>query len=50
MALFHAMLHVMLWEELIDRDYIAAHTEGFDALRDRGARVHARARGARSAA
>lgn len=32
-ALFHAMLHVMLWEEWIDRDYIAAHTEGFDALR-----------------
>jgi assimilatory nitrate reductase catalytic subunit len=32
-ALFHAMLHVMLWEEWIDRDYIAAHTEGFEALR-----------------
>ncbi|MDX2219732.1 MAG: molybdopterin-dependent oxidoreductase [Burkholderiales bacterium] len=32
-ALFHAMLHVMLWEEWIDRDYISAHTEGFDALR-----------------
>ncbi len=32
-ALFHAMLNVMLWEELIDRDYIAAHTEGWDALR-----------------
>ena len=32
-ALFHAMLHVMLWEELVDRDYIAAHTEGFEALR-----------------
>ena len=32
-ALFHAMLHVMLWEEWIDRDYIAAHTENFDALR-----------------
>jgi len=27
-ALFHAMLNVMLWEELIDRDYIAGHTEG----------------------
>ena len=33
-ALFHAMLHVMLWEEWINRDYIAAHTENFDALRD----------------
>lgn len=32
-ALFHAMLNVMLWEELIDRDYLAAHTEGWDALR-----------------
>ena len=32
-ALFHAMLHVMLWEEWLNRDYIAAHTEGFDALR-----------------
>ncbi len=32
-ALFHAMLNVMLWEELIDRDYIAEHTEGWDKLR-----------------
>ncbi|MBC8021480.1 MAG: nitrate reductase, partial [Burkholderiales bacterium] len=32
-ALFHAMLHVMLWEQLVDDRYIAAHTEGFDALR-----------------
>ena len=32
-ALFHGMLHVMLWEEWINRDYIAAHTEGFEALR-----------------
>jgi assimilatory nitrate reductase catalytic subunit len=33
-ALFHAMLNVMLWEELIDRDYIAAHTEGWEKLRE----------------
>ena len=33
-ALFHAMLHVMLWEKLVDERYIAAHTEGFEALRD----------------
>ncbi|MDP3586015.1 MAG: molybdopterin-dependent oxidoreductase [Thiobacillus sp.] len=33
-ALFHAMLNVMLWEELIDRAAIAAHTEGWEALRD----------------
>jgi assimilatory nitrate reductase catalytic subunit len=32
-ALFHGMLHVMLWEEWVNRDYIAAHTEGFEALR-----------------
>ena len=33
-ALFHAMLNIMLWEELIDRDHIAAHTEGWSALRE----------------
>jgi assimilatory nitrate reductase catalytic subunit len=33
-ALCNAMLHVMLWEGLVDHDYIAAHTEGFDALKD----------------
>ena len=33
-ALYHAMLNVMLWEELIDRDYIAAHTAGWEALRE----------------
>ena len=32
-ALYHAMLNVMLWEDRVDRDYIAAHTEGWDALR-----------------
>jgi assimilatory nitrate reductase catalytic subunit len=32
-ALLHSMLHVMLWEERIDRKYIEAHVEGFDALR-----------------
>ncbi|HET7728394.1 MAG TPA: molybdopterin-dependent oxidoreductase, partial [Usitatibacter sp.] len=33
-ALFHGMLHVMLWEKLVDERYIADHTEGFGALRD----------------
>ena len=33
-ALFHAMLHVMVWEDLIDPAYIAAHTSGYPALRD----------------
>lgn len=30
-VLFLAMLNVMLAEDLVDRDYIAEHTEGFDA-------------------
>ena len=33
-ALFHGMLHVMLWEKLVDERYIEAHTDGFDALRN----------------
>lgn len=32
-ALYNAMLHVMLWEGWVNRDYIEAHTEGFDALK-----------------
>ena len=32
-ALFNGLLHLMLWEDLVDRDYIAAHTEGFEALK-----------------
>lgn len=31
-ALFNAMLHVMVRDQLVDRDYITAHTEGFAAL------------------
>lgn len=34
-ALFHAMLNVLIWEELIDAAYIADHTEGFEALKQR---------------
>ncbi|MDD4880616.1 MAG: molybdopterin-dependent oxidoreductase, partial [Gallionellaceae bacterium] len=34
-ALFNGLLHVMLWEGLTDPAYIAAHTEGFEALKDR---------------
>ncbi|MCK9285033.1 MAG: molybdopterin-dependent oxidoreductase [Rhodocyclaceae bacterium] len=33
-ALYNAMLHVMLWEGLCDLDYIRDHTEGFEALRE----------------
>ncbi|KMN48999.1 nitrate reductase [Chromobacterium violaceum] len=32
-ALFHGMLHHLIWEGLTDAGYIAAHTEGFDALK-----------------
>jgi assimilatory nitrate reductase catalytic subunit len=32
-ALFNAMLHVMVWEDLVDFAYIAAHTSGFGALK-----------------
>ncbi|PTS84280.1 nitrate reductase [Pseudomonas sp. HMWF032] len=33
-ALFHGILHLLLWEGWIDRRYIDAHTEGFDALKN----------------
>ena len=33
-ALFNGLLHVMLWEGLLDMDYIRKHTNGFDALKD----------------
>ncbi len=32
-ALYNAMLHLMLWEGWVDRDYIDAHTDGFDAIK-----------------
>jgi assimilatory nitrate reductase catalytic subunit len=32
-ALFHGMLHVLLWEGLIDAGYIERHTSGFDTLK-----------------
>jgi assimilatory nitrate reductase catalytic subunit len=32
--LFNAMLHVALWEGWVKREYIDAHTTGFDALRN----------------
>ena len=34
-ALFHGMLHVMLWEHLVDTRYIEAHTTGFAELKTR---------------
>ncbi|WP_407291106.1 molybdopterin-dependent oxidoreductase [Stutzerimonas zhaodongensis] len=32
-ALFHGILHLLLWEGWIDRNFIEAHTEGFDELK-----------------
>ena len=34
-ALFHGMLHVLLWDGLLDADFIASHTAGFEALKER---------------
>jgi assimilatory nitrate reductase catalytic subunit len=33
-ALFNAMLHVLIWDGSLDRSFIAQHTNGFDAVRD----------------
>ena len=33
-ALFNGLLHVMLWEGLVDMAFIEAHTQGFDALKN----------------
>lgn len=32
--LFHALLHLMLWEGWVDTAYIERHTSGFEALKD----------------
>ena len=32
-ALFHGMLHALIWDDRIDRAFIDAHTAGFDALK-----------------
>ncbi len=32
-ALFNAVLHCLMWEDAIDSAYVAAHTEGFTALK-----------------
>ncbi|MHA6493260.1 nitrate reductase [Pseudomonas borbori] len=33
-ALFHGILHILMWEGWVDRAYVDAHTEGFDALKE----------------
>ena len=32
-ALFHGILHILMWEGWIDRAFIDAHTQGFDSLK-----------------
>ncbi|WP_348707783.1 nitrate reductase [Acidovorax soli] len=32
-ALCHGLLHALIWQGLVDRAYIDAHTEGFEALK-----------------
>ncbi|WP_417776888.1 molybdopterin-dependent oxidoreductase [Stutzerimonas xanthomarina] len=32
-ALFHGILHILLWEGWIDSDFIEAHTDGFEDLK-----------------
>ncbi len=34
-ALFHAMLNVMVWEGMVNNDYIEKYTQGFAALKNR---------------
>ncbi|HSB99939.1 MAG TPA: molybdopterin-dependent oxidoreductase, partial [Burkholderiaceae bacterium] len=33
-TLLHGLAHLLLWEGLTDHTYLAAHTQGFEALRD----------------
>jgi len=33
-ALYHGMLHIMLWEKWINEHYITQYTSGFEALKD----------------
>ena len=40
-ALALAIIHVVIEESLIDRDYIDKHTLGFDELAERAAVLHA---------
>ena len=39
-ALFHGILHLLVWEGRIDTRFIAEHTDGFDALRRRLSSFH----------
>src|SRR5713101_2598897 len=34
LALVNGLIHIIIEQDLIDREYIAAHTNGFDALRE----------------
>ena len=45
-ALLNAIIHVIIEEELYDRQYVQAHTEGFERLRDASGGLPARGDGA----
>ena len=49
-AMLNAMLHTIIEEGLHDQQYVQAHTEDFDKLREHMQRLHARRRWRRSAA
>jgi anaerobic selenocysteine-containing dehydrogenase len=34
LALINGLIHILIQADLVDRDYVAAHTTGFDALRE----------------
>ena len=40
-AFYNAMMHTIIEEGLVDRDYVARHTEGYDSLRELVARYPA---------
>ena len=43
-ALINGMIHLLIENNLVDREYIAEHTTGFEALEESVARLHARIR------
>ena len=49
-ALLNALMHAIIEEGLYDRQYVQAHTEGFEELREHVARLQRRRRWRRSAA
>ena len=44
LALLNGLIHIVIEHDLVDRDYVDAHTTGFDALRESVRELHAGAR------